>query len=100
MHSKLFYIIERLIGLFQSHEQHFGRATAQQGSGAPGRAPQASRGVGMMTAAFAVGQIAGPLTVSLFAGSSSAFTAASIIAALALVVGNFVISTNNTRCLP
>ncbi len=59
--------------------------------------PQASRGVGMMTAAFAVGQIAGPLTVSLFAGSSSAFTAASIIAALALVVGNFVLSINNTR---
>jgi MFS family permease len=60
--------------------------------------PQASRGVGMMTAAFAVGQIAGPLTISLFAGSGSAFTAASIIAALALVVGNFVLSTNNTRC--
>ncbi len=59
--------------------------------------PQASRGVGLMTAAFAVGQIAGPLTVSLFAGSSSAFTAASIIAALALVVGNFVLSINNTR---
>ena len=36
--------------------------------------PQASRGIGMMTAAFAVGQIAGPLTVSLLAGSSNAFT--------------------------
>ena len=35
--------------------------------------PPASRGVGMMTAAFALGQIAGPLTVSLLAGSSSAF---------------------------
>src|SRR5258708_1833684 len=59
--------------------------------------PQASRGVGMMTAAFAVCPIAGPLTLILFAGSSSAFTAASIIAALALVVGNFVLSINNTR---
>jgi len=58
--------------------------------------PHASRGVGMMTAAFAVGQIAGPLTVSLFAGSGSAFTTASIIAALALVIGNLVLSTSNT----
>jgi MFS family permease len=56
--------------------------------------PQASRGVGMMTAAFAVGQIAGPLTVSLLAGSSSAFRVASIIAALALVGGNYVLSTD------
>jgi MFS family permease len=56
--------------------------------------PQASQGVGMITAAFAVGQIAGPLTVSLLAGSSSAFRVASIIAALALVVGNCVLSTD------
>jgi predicted MFS family arabinose efflux permease len=62
--------------------------------------PQASRGVGMMTAAFAVGQIAGPLTVSLLAGSSSAFTTASIIAALALVVGNCALSIENARCCP
>src|SRR5260221_2498537 len=48
--------------------------------------PPAARGVGMMTAAFAVGQIAGPLTVSLFAGSGSAFTAVGVIAILALVV--------------
>jgi MFS family permease len=60
--------------------------------------PQASQGVGMMTAAFAAGQIAGPLTVSLFAGSSSAFRVASIIAALALAVGNCVLSTDNARC--
>jgi predicted MFS family arabinose efflux permease len=59
--------------------------------------PQASRGVGMMTAAFAVGQIAGPLTVSLLAGSSSAFTVASLIAALALVVGNCVL-LSDARC--
>jgi len=56
---------------------------------------QASQGVGMMTAAFAAGQIAGPLTVSLLAGSSSAFSVASIIAALALVVGNCVLSIDN-----
>ena len=49
---------------------------------------QASRSVGMMTAAFAAGQIAGPLTVSLLAGSSNAFGAASVIAAVGLVVGN------------
>jgi MFS family permease len=60
--------------------------------------PQASQGIGMMTAAFAAGQIAGPLTVSLLAGSSSAFRVASIIAALALVVGNCVLSADNARC--
>jgi hypothetical protein len=57
--------------------------------------PRASQGVGMMTAAFAAGQIAGPLTVSLLAGSSSAFSVASIIAALAPVVGNCVLSIDN-----
>jgi MFS family permease len=58
--------------------------------------PQASRGVGMMTAAFAVGQIAGPLTVSLSAGSNHAFTVASIVAALALALGNCVLATANS----
>ena len=57
--------------------------------------PQASQAVGMMTAAFAAGQIAGPLTVSLLAGSSNAFRVASIIAALALVVGNCVLAIDN-----
>jgi predicted MFS family arabinose efflux permease len=57
--------------------------------------PQAARGVGMMTAAFAAGQIAGPLTVSLVAGSSSAFTVASMIAALALVVGNCALAADD-----
>jgi MFS family permease len=57
-------------------------------------ASQAARGVGMMTAAFAVGQIAGPLTVSLFAGSSNAFEVPSIIAASALAIGNFVLSAD------
>jgi MFS family permease len=58
---------------------------------------QASRSVGMMTVAFAVGQIAGPLTVSLFAGSSNAFTVAGIIAALALALGNCALSTDDAR---
>jgi hypothetical protein len=62
--------------------------------------PQASRGVGMMTAAFAVGQIAGPLSVSFFAGLSNAFTVTSIIAALGLVLGNCVLSTDDARLLP
>jgi MFS family permease len=53
---------------------------------------QASRGVGMMTAAFAVGQIAGPLSVSLFAGSTNAFTVTSISAALGLVLGNCLLA--------
>jgi MFS family permease len=57
-------------------------------------AAQAARGVGMMTAAFAVGQIAGPLTVSLLAGWSNAFEIPSLIAASALVVGNFVLSAD------
>ena len=59
--------------------------------------PQAPRAVGMMTAAFAVGQIAGPLTVSLLAASSSPFTLASIIAALALIAGNGVLAIENAR---
>lgn len=54
-------------------------------------APQGARGVGMMTAAFAVGQIAGPLTVSVFAESNNAIAISSIIAASALVAGNFAL---------
>ena len=50
----------------------------------------------MMTAAFAIGQIAGPLTVSLFAGSSNAVALPSIIAASALVVGNLVLWTDRS----
>jgi MFS family permease len=59
-------------------------------------APQAARGVGMMTAAFATGQIAGPLTVSLFAGSGHGVAIPSIIAASALVIGNFVLLANRS----
>jgi len=53
--------------------------------------PQASKGIGMMTAAFAVGQIAGPLTVSLFAASGDAFAISSLIAAAGLVASNCVL---------
>ena len=59
--------------------------------------PQASRGIGMMTAAFAIGQITAPFTVSLFAGSNNAFTIGSIIAAMALVLSNCVLSTDAAR---
>jgi predicted MFS family arabinose efflux permease len=59
-------------------------------------APQAARGLGMMTAAFATGQIAGPLTVSLFAGSSNPVALPSIVAASALVIGNLVLSTDRS----
>ena len=60
---------------------------------------QASRSVGMMTAAFATGQMAGPLTVSLLAGSSNAFSVASVIAALGLVVGNVVLAIDGKTTL-
>jgi predicted MFS family arabinose efflux permease len=53
--------------------------------------PQVSKGIGMMTAAFAVGQIAGPLTVSLFAGWGDAFAISSLIAAAGLAAGNCVL---------
>ena len=59
-------------------------------------APQATRGVSMMTAAFAVGQIAGPLTVSLFAELSNAIAIPSIIAASSLVIGNFALLTDGS----
>ena len=51
----------------------------------------------MMTAPFAVGQIAGPLSVSLFAGSSDTFTVTSIIPALGLVLGNFVLKRDRRK---
>ena len=59
--------------------------------------PQASRGIGIMTAAFAIGQITAPFTTSLFAGSNNAFTIGSIIAAMALVLSNCVLSTDAPR---
>ena len=51
----------------------------------------AARAVGMMTAAFGLGQIAGPLVVGLFAGSSGARVMPSLLAVLALVVSNVVL---------
>ena len=59
--------------------------------------PRASRGGGMMTVAFAIGQITATFTVSLFAGSNSAFTIGSIIAAMALVLSSCVLSTDAAR---
>ena len=56
------------------------------GSGAP-----ASLAVGVMTAAFGAGQIAGPLTVSLLSAFDHAFALASAIAALGLIAGNCVL---------
>jgi MFS family permease len=60
-------------------------------------APQAARAVGMGTAAFALGQIVGPLTVSLFAGSHNAFQIPSIIAASALLLSNLVLSADHSE---
>jgi MFS family permease len=47
--------------------------------------------VGVMTAAFATGQIVGPLTVSLLGHSSHAFAFASALAAIGLVAANLVL---------
>jgi hypothetical protein len=51
----------------------------------------ASLAVGVMTAAFGAGQIAGPMTVSLLGRSDHAFALASLIAVASLVVGNCVL---------
>jgi len=55
-----------------------------------GGAP-ASLAVGVMTAAFGAGQIAGPLTVSLLGRSDHAFAWASALAVVGLVAGNCVL---------
>src|SRR5262245_40048144 len=47
--------------------------------------------VGVMTAAFAAGQIVGPLTVSLLGRSNHAFALASALAAIGLIAANFVL---------
>jgi MFS family permease len=52
---------------------------------------QAPRAVGLMTTGFAIGQIVGPLTVNLFAGSSGAFAIPSLIATFALIASNCVL---------
>ena len=51
----------------------------------------ASLAVGVMTAAFGAGQIAGPLAVSLLGRSGHAFASASLIAVASLVAGNCVL---------
>jgi hypothetical protein len=61
-----------------------------------GGAP-ASLAVGVMTAAFGAGQIAGPLTVSLLSRFEHAFAFASAIAALGLIVGNCVLLWHEGR---
>lgn len=55
-----------------------------------GGAP-ASLAVGVMTAAFGAGQIAGPLLMSALGRSDHAFAWASLIAAASLVAGNIVL---------
>jgi MFS family permease len=61
-----------------------------------GGAP-ASLAVGVMTSAFAVGQILGPLTVSLLAGSGRGFTIASLLAVFGLVASNYVLLACSAR---
>jgi hypothetical protein len=53
--------------------------------------------VGVMTAAFGVGQIFGPLMVSLLGRSDHAFALASIVAALCLVAANCVLLYSSDR---
>ena len=55
-----------------------------------GGAP-ASLAVGVMTAAFGAGQIAGPLTVSVLGRSGHAFALASLIAVAGLILSNCVL---------
>jgi len=55
-----------------------------------GGAP-ASLAVGVMTAAFGAGQIAGPLLMGLLGRSDHAFAWASLIAAGSLVAGNIAL---------
>ena len=59
-----------------------------------GGAP-ASLAVGVMTAAFGAGQIAGPLAVSMLGRSDRAFALASLIAVAGLIVSNCVLLLSN-----
>jgi predicted MFS family arabinose efflux permease len=61
-----------------------------------GGAP-ASLAVGVMTSAFAIGQILGPLTVSLLAASRDGFAVASLMAVVAMVAGNCVLLACSAR---
>jgi hypothetical protein len=51
-----------------------------------------SRLVGMMTAGFALGQIAGPVTVALLSQSSHALALSSLIAVAALIASNCMLA--------
>jgi uncharacterized MFS-type transporter YbfB len=53
-----------------------------------------SRLVGMMTTGFALGQIAGPVTVALVPQSSQALTVPSLMAVAVLIVGNCVVAAD------
>jgi MFS family permease len=59
----------------------------------------AARAVGMMTAGFGLGQIAGPVIVALFAGTSGARVMPSLLAVLALVVSNVVLYVVDDRAI-
>jgi predicted MFS family arabinose efflux permease len=61
-----------------------------------GGAP-ASLAIGVMTSAFAIGQILGPLTVSLLAASGDGFAVASLMAVVAMVAGNCVLLACSAR---
>jgi predicted MFS family arabinose efflux permease len=61
-----------------------------------GGAP-ASLAIGVMTSAFAIGQILGPLTVSLLAASGDGFAVASLVAVVAMVAGNCVLLACSAR---
>jgi hypothetical protein len=62
---------------------------------------QGARLIALNTAAFAAGQIAGPLTVSLFPGGSHALLWPSVIAATALVASSITLSaTARTAAAP
>ena len=52
-----------------------------------------SRLVGMMTTGFAIGQIAGPLTVAILPRSVDGLVASSLIATVVLIVSSCVLAT-------
>jgi hypothetical protein len=58
---------------------------------------QAPRLMAAMTAAFAAGQIAGPLSVSLLAGAGGNFAAALWLACAALLAGAALLATSSRR---
>jgi len=55
----------------------------------------AAQAVGLMTAGFGIGQIAGPLIVGCFTGSHDAFAWPSVIAVLVLILSNVALEAIN-----